>query len=232
MVVAAYGLILPPAILSHPAHGCLNIHGSLLPRWRGAAPIQRAILAGDRETGISIMQMDAGLDTGPVISAHPVAIGPTDTAGSLHDRLADTGAAAIVDALAVLARDARLIATPQPETGITYAAKIEKSEATIDWTINAARIERQVRAFNPAPGAATSIDGAILKIWSARVVAGLPPSGDAAGSLRISNGAVVVQCGAGSVLELVEVQPASGRRMRAMDYANRWTNVEVVRLGT
>ena len=232
MVVAAYGLILPPAILSHPAHGCLNIHASLLPRWRGAAPIQRAILAGDRKTGITIMQMDAGLDTGPVISAHPVSIGPAETAGTLHDRLADTGAVAIVAALDVLARDKWLVATPQPETGVTYAAKIQKSEATIDWTMDAARIECQIRAFNPTPGAATSIDGAILKIWSARVVAGSPRTTELPGSLRGSGGALVAQCGGGSALELIEVQPASGRRMRAMDYANRWTNGGVVRLGT
>jgi methionyl-tRNA formyltransferase len=231
MVVAAYGLILPKQILSHPAHGCLNIHGSLLPRWRGAAPIQRAILAGDRQTGVCIMQMDAGLDTGPVISAHPVDIEPGDTAGSLHDRLAATGATAIVAALAVLARDGKLISEPQPSGGATYAPKVEKREATIDWEKDAVQIERQVRAFNPAPGASTSIEGAILKIWKARVIDEATHE-DAPGTLRISSGAVVVQCGKGTQLALDEVQPAAGRRMRATDYANRWTNSGPMCLGT
>jgi methionyl-tRNA formyltransferase len=230
MVVAAYGLILPRPILSHPKCGCLNIHASLLPRWRGAAPIQRALLAGDRQTGVSIMQMDAGLDTGPVLSAHPVDIDRTDTAGTLHDRLAAVGAAAIIATLESLARNGTLSATPQPDTGVTYAAKVDKSEAAIDWTKDAQEIERKVRAFNPAPGASTTVNGAILKIWKAREVgANLPRN--APGMARISEGTLVVQCGNGS-LELDEVQPASGRRMRATEYANRWTNSGGLQLGT
>jgi methionyl-tRNA formyltransferase len=230
MVVAAYGLILPAAILSHPRHGCLNIHGSLLPRWRGAAPIPRAILAGDTETGICIMQMDTGLDTGPVVSRHPVGIAADETARTLHDKLATIGAAAIVDALAVLERDGHLAAAPQPATGATYAAKVEKSEAEIDWTRDALEIERRVRAFNPAPGAATRVDGAILKIWGARVRAAqrLPV---AAGEAQVIDGDVLVSCGNGTVLELCEVQPASGKRMDATDYANGRMNSGRFRLG-
>ena len=231
MVVAAYGLILPQPILSHPAQGCLNIHASLLPRWRGAAPIQRAILAGDRQTGICIMRMDAGLDTGPVVSAHPVNIETADTAGSLHDKLATVGAAAIVDALATLARDGTLTAVAQPLSGVTYALKVEKSEATIDWTKTAAENARLIRAFNPSPGASTSVDGAILKIWKARAIDGRSQDAQP-GLLRVLEGAIVVQCGSESLLELDEVQPASGRRMRATDYANRWTTSGGVRLGT
>jgi methionyl-tRNA formyltransferase len=166
-VVAAYGLILPQAILDAPARGCLNIHASLLPRWRGAAPIQRAILAGDRATGISIMQMDAGLDTGAVLLERRIAIGATETAGQLHDRLAALGGAAIVEALA-----GTFTAKPQAGEGVTYAAKISPEEARLDWQRPAVELERAVRAFNPVPGAWTTLpNGERLKILSALVSA-------------------------------------------------------------
>ena len=154
LVVAAYGLLLPPRALEITPRGALNIHASLLPRWRGAAPIQRALLAGDRETGISIMQMDAGLDTGPVLAQHRLPIAPDDDFQSLHDRLAALGAQAII---AALASDARPV--PQPEVGATYARKLTKEEEEIDWSRSCAEIERQVRAFRPAPGARTSAGG-------------------------------------------------------------------------
>ena len=218
LVVVAYGLILPPAVLELPRLGCLNIHASLLPRWRGAAPIQRAILAGDAQTGICVMRMDAGLDTGPVVSRHPVAIGVEDSAGVLHDRLAAVGAAAIVEALAVLARDGRLEATPQSEDGITYAPKLEKEEARIAWTRRAEELVLQVRAFNPAPGAFTSIDGAVLKIWRARPGAAAP--GAAAGQILAREGGLFAACDSGESVALDEVQPAGGRRMTGAVYAN------------
>ena len=164
-VVAAYGLILPQSILDAPRRGCLNIHASLLPRWRGAAPIQRAILAGDKETGISIMQMDAGLDTGAVLLEKRIAIGATETAGELHDRLAVLGGAAIVEALA-----GSYTPRPQPSDGVTYAAKISPEEARLDWRRSAVELERAVRAFNPVPGAWTLLpNGERLKILSALV---------------------------------------------------------------
>jgi methionyl-tRNA formyltransferase len=231
MVVAAYGLILPPAILAHPAHGCLNIHASLLPRWRGAAPIQRALLAGDAQTGVCIMQMDAGLDTGPVISRHVVDIAPDDTTGTLHDKLAPAGAAAIVATLAALSRDGRVEATPQPADGVTYAPKVEKREALIDWNLGASAIVRQVRAFNPAPGASTTAEGAILKIWRAHP-AGAAANGAQPGELVVENGQVGVRCGDGALLALDEVQPASGRRMAATEYLKGRTNRGAARLGT
>ncbi|HYK14179.1 MAG TPA: methionyl-tRNA formyltransferase, partial [Burkholderiales bacterium] len=159
MVVAAYGLILPPAVLNIPARGCLNIHASLLPRWRGAAPIQRALLAGDTETGITIMQMDEGLDTGPMLLQQRVAIAGDDTGATLHDKLARVGAGAIVQALRT-----PFAARAQDSALATYAEKITKAEAAIDWARDAGAICRQVRAFNPTPGAATAWNGSVLKI--------------------------------------------------------------------
>ena len=226
MVVAAYGLILRPEILAHPMHGCLNVHASLLPRWRGAAPIQRAILAGDRETGVCIMQMDAGLDTGPVVSRHPIPIAATDTAGTLHDKLADTGAKAIVAALDVLVREGRLLSTPQPEDGATYAPKIEKRETRIDWSRSAVEIERQIRAFNPAPGASTSAAGIDFKIRRAQVWdhdAALDRDAvhdRLAGKVSKVDRAMAVRCGGGGVLVIDEMQPAGGRRMSSEDFVN------------
>ena len=214
LVVAAYGLILPPAILDWPRHGCLNIHASLLPRWRGAAPIQRALLAGDAETGVTIMQMDPGLDTGPTLDVVRIPIGARETTGTLHDRLATAGAGAIVSVLRRLAGGELPVATPQPAEGATYAAKIERTETGIDWRLPAAAIERRVRAFDPAPGATTSLGGAPVKIWRAEV-ADVPAAGAEPGDVVGATAAgIVVACGAGA-LRVVELQPAGGRRVSA-----------------
>jgi methionyl-tRNA formyltransferase len=211
LVVAAYGLILPPAVLAWPRLGCLNIHASLLPRWRGAAPIQRAIEAGDATTGITIMQMDEGLDTGPTIDAREVPIGSRETAGSLHDRLAAVGAELIVEVLGRLEREGRLAARPQPGEGATYAARIGAADARVDWTRDAAAIDRQVRALDPAPGAYTTLDGGIVKLWRAHP---LPSEGPAAPGtvLAASAAGIDVACGDG-VLRIVELQRAGGRRL-------------------
>jgi len=214
LVVAAYGLILPPAILDWPRHGCLNIPASLLPRWRGAAPIQRALLAGDAETGVTIMQMDPGLDTGPTLDVVRIPIGARETTGTLHDRLAAAGAGAIVSVLRRLAGGELPVATPQPAEGATYAAKIERTETAIDWRLPAAAIERRVRAFDPAPGATTSLGGAPVKIWRAEV-ADVPAAGAEPGDVVGATAAgIVVACGAGA-LRVVELQPAGGRRVSA-----------------
>ncbi len=225
MVVAAYGLILPQAVLDLPRLGCLNIHASLLPRWRGAAPIQRAILAGDPETGITIMQMDAGLDTGAMLYKTVVPILETDTAASLHDTLAAAGAAAIV---AALANYPALAPQAQDDAQATYAAKLSKEEARLDWRQPADALARAVRAYNPAPGAWTLLDGAPLKIWSAHVVAGSGAPNDAdvlrapsqersheAGAVLLAEAdRLLVACGSGA-LALQEIQPAGGKRMTA-----------------
>ena len=217
MVVAAYGLIMPQAILDHPRYGCLNLHASLLPRWRGAAPIQRAILAGDALSGICVMRMEAGLDTGPVVSRHEVTIGPEDSAGALHDKLADVGAAAIVTTLAAMARDGNLAAIPQPLEGISYAPKLDKQEARIDWMRSADEIGRQVRAFNPAPGAFTVVDDTALKVWRAKVVLGTPGR-TAPGQLVVRDGVLLAGCGQGGLIALDEIQPAGGRRMAGTEW--------------
>ena len=210
LVVAAYGLILPEALLGAGRHGALNIHASLLPRWRGAAPIQRALLGGDSETGISIMQMDAGLDTGPVLKQAKTPIRDDDDAGSLHDRLAEMGAGLIVEALVDLGLS-RAVARPQPKLGITYARKIDKRETRIDWTRRAAELERAIRAFRPAPGASTRIGGVELKIWRARRVDDrmLAPG-------EVADG-LVVGCGEGA-LEILELQRAGGKPLSAPDF--------------
>jgi methionyl-tRNA formyltransferase len=208
MVVAAYGLILPQAVLDLPRLGCLNIHASLLPRWRGAAPIQRAILAGDTETGITIMQMDAGLDTGAMLSKTAVPIGATDTAASLHDTLAAAGAAAIV---AALANYPALVPQKQDEAQATYAAKLSKDEARLDWRLPADTLARAVRAYNPAPGTWTLLDGVPLKVWAAQAVAGAGAPGEV---LRAEADQLVVACGGGA-LALQELQPAGSKRMNA-----------------
>ena len=168
-VVVAYGLILPQAILDAPRLGCLNIHASLLPRWRGAAPIHRAIMAGDAQTGVCIMQMEAGLDTGPVLLREATPIRPEETTGSLHDRLSAMGAALVVSALSNLSD---LVPEPQPEDGVTYAAKIDKSEARIDWTQPAVQVDRQIRGLSPFPGAWCDVNGERIKLLGSRVVAG------------------------------------------------------------
>jgi methionyl-tRNA formyltransferase len=228
LVVAAYGLILPPAILAWPRHGCINIHASLLPRWRGAAPIPRAIEAGDPRSGITIMQMDAGLDTGPIISAAEVPIAPRETAGSLHDKLAREGAAEIVEALTRLERDGRLDAMAQPAEGVTYAAKIGREDARLDWTRSADALDAQVRAFDPVPGAWTSFGGEPVKLWQAQASgggAGIPGTVKA-----ITSGGLVVACGSGS-LRIGELQPAGGRRMSAAAFAAGRGIVPGTRLG-
>ncbi len=208
MVVAAYGLILPQAVLDIPPRGCLNIHASLLPRWRGAAPIQRANEAGDRETGIANMQMEAGLDTGPVLLEKRLPILDADTGASLHDKLAALGAAAIVEAISRLDE---LRPTPQPQQGVTYAAKLAKEEARLDWSLPAAVLARKVRAFNPVPGAWTEFDGVPLKIWQAEAVPGTGRPGEV---LQAAAGQLVVACGEGA-LRLAELQKAGARRMDA-----------------
>lgn len=207
-VVAAYGLILPQAVLDAPKYGCLNIHGSLLPRWRGAAPIHRAILAGDAQTGITIMQMEAGLDTGPMISKSDIAITPDMTTGVLHDTLAGMGACMIVEVLDDLAQNGSVSAMPQPDEGVTYAEKISKDEAKIDWSQNAASIDRMVRAFNPFPGAWCMAGDKRMKILS---VALSDRRGDAG---AIINAEGDVACGEGAV-RLVSVQPEGKKAMDA-----------------
>jgi methionyl-tRNA formyltransferase len=223
LVVVAYGLILPPAALAIPRHGCLNIHASLLPRWRGAAPIQRAVLAGDAETGVAIMKMEAGLDTGPVLRTRRVTIGPRTTSGSLHDVLAVLGAAELLDALdEIAAGTARFV--PQPAEGVTYAAKIDKAEARIDWREDAAAIERRVRAFDPWPVAEARLGAEPLKILQARVVApdaaGSPAAAPAPGTvLGLRDGELWVACGSGC-LAVARLQRAGRRPVTAREFAN------------
>lgn len=193
-VVVAYGLILPQPVLDAPRLGCLNIHASILPRWRGAAPIHRAVMAGDAETGVAIMQMEAGLDTGPVLAEARTPIGPEDTTGDLHDRLAGMGAALIAEVLDRLPLDA----VPQPDEGVTYAAKIDKAEARIDWTRPAAEVDRLIRGLSPFPGAWCEVAGERVKLLRARVVPGEGTPGAVLGPL-------VVACGTGAV-EVLELQ--------------------------
>ena len=212
LIVAAYGLILPQAVLDLPRWGCINIHASLLPRWRGAAPIQRAILAGDSETGVSIMQMDAGLDSGPVLLAAAQPIRDEDTAASLHDRLAAQGAGLVVEVLDRLP----LPASPQPAGGITHASKLDKAEAVLDWRLPAAQLARQVRAFNPHPGASFTLQGKVLKVWAARPVVG---NGRPGIILQADRDALLVACGEGALC-LDEVQQPGGRRLPAAEFLN------------
>ena len=215
MVVAAYGLILPQDVLDTPKHGCLNIHASLLPRWRGAAPIQRAIEAGDAETGVCIMQMDIGLDTGGVVSEHRYAIQPTDTANEVHDALMSLGAAAIVADLQQLKTEGRLKSVKQPEEGVTYAQKLSKEEARINWSESAAVIERKIRAFNPVPAAWVEYQGKPMKIWRAEVVA---QQGRAGEVLSCSSDGLIVACGA-NALKITELQPSGSKRMNIAAFA-------------
>ena len=213
MVVAAYGLILPEPVLAVARLGAINIHASLLPRWRGAAPIQRAILAGDALTGISVMQMDRGLDTGPLLAAEPIAIAAGDTGASLQEKLAELGARLIVTVLAQLERGV-LKAVPQPATGASYAAKITRAEAAIDWSEAAPLIERKVRAFSPLPGASTAIRGTALKIWRARVSAAEGAPGTI---LEAGANGIVVACGS-KALCVLELQRAGGRELAAAQF--------------
>ena len=209
LVVAAYGLLLPASVLRLPPRGCLNIHASLLPRWRGAAPIHRAIEAGDTVSGITIMQMDQGLDTGDMLMASPEPIRPDDTTATLHDRLAALGGRLIVEALEAAARGG-LDARPQPADGVSYARKIAKAEAAIDWALPAAAIERRVRAFDPFPGAHFDWAGETVKLWRAAVVDGQA----APGTLLAAGETLRVACGEGA-LQLLQLQRAGGRRVEA-----------------
>ncbi|RZI43965.1 methionyl-tRNA formyltransferase [Herbaspirillum sp. HC18] len=216
MVVAAYGLILPRSVLDIPMHGCINIHASLLPRWRGAAPIHRAIEAGDSETGVTIMQMEEGLDTGPMLSMERLPITAADTTGSLHDKLADLGGRMIVDALRKLEQGG-LTATPQPEAGVTYAAKISKEEAALDFTQPAAVIDRKIRAFNPFPGASAMFNGVPIKFWRAEVAStagGVMPGHVVAASAQDG---VLIDCGEG-VLRVFDLQKPGGKRLPAAEF--------------
>jgi methionyl-tRNA formyltransferase len=224
MVVVAYGLILPKAVLEIPQHGCVNIHASLLPRWRGAAPIQRAIQSGDVDTGITIMQMDIGLDTGPMISQQSMAISPSANASSVHDELAELGAVMIVQALkdleTLIKQGKSLASQIQPSEGVTYAAKLEKSEALINWTQDATTIARQVLAFDPVPGSTARLavtPDEVIKIWKVQVRADKNMRHDVSeiGKLYIAESArVFVACGQGD-LELLEIQKPGGRRISA-----------------
>ncbi|MGZ5817161.1 MAG: methionyl-tRNA formyltransferase [Burkholderiaceae bacterium] len=215
MVVAAYGLILPRSVLSIPKFGCINIHASLLPRWRGAAPIHRAIEAGDTETGVTIMQMEEGLDTGPMLAAKSIPILPDDTTGSLHDKLADLGGVMIVDALNKLQNNS-LTAMPQSEAGANYAAKITKEEAALDFTQPAEKLARKIRAFNPFPGASAQFNGVSIKLWYAQA---LPESAAKPGQILTANAhdGVIVACGTGA-LRLTELQKPGGKRLPAAEF--------------
>ena len=210
LVVAAYGLILPKAVLDLPRLGCLNIHASLLPRWRGAAPIHRAIEAGDAETGITIMQMDEGLDTGAMLLRRAMPILPADTTASLHDRLAVLGGECIVDALDALQRGA-LVATPQPAAGVTYAAKIGRAEAAIDWTRPAVELERALRAFDPFPGAVSSLRDTMVKCWSGTVVPGAGEPGTVLAIDAEGGGGITIACGLDALRCTVLQRPGSKR---------------------
>lgn len=213
LVVAAYGLLLPQAVLDCAPFGALNVHASLLPRWRGAAPIQRAILAGDQESGITIMKMDAGLDSGPMLAQSAIPISEDDDAGTLHDRLASLGAEMIVSALDAV-ETGRASCTPQPATGVTYARKIDKSESVLDWSRPASELARAVRAFRPAPGATTSLAGASVKIWDARVERGTGTPGE---TIAVGPKGILVACGVGA-LAVRQLQRAGGKRLSAADF--------------
>jgi methionyl-tRNA formyltransferase len=219
MIVAAYGLILPQTVLDMPRLGCINIHASLLPRWGGGGgrappPIHRAILAGDQETGITIMQMEAGLDTGPMLLVDKMPIAADDTTATLHDKLAALGAKLIVEALAKLEKN-ELPATPQPSAGVTYAEKILKQEAIIDWNVPAQEIERRIRALQPFPVTQTAWRGEALKIWRAKSVA---EEGGTAGALRVIDGnRLIVGCGVGA-LEILELQRPGGKRLSTKEF--------------
>ncbi len=213
MVVAAYGLILPQSVLQIPRHGCINIHGSLLPRWRGAAPIHRAIEVGDKQTGITIMQMDEGLDTGAMLLSETAEIYADDTTGMLHDRLANMGGRLIVDTMRAL-ESGKLLATPQPEIGVTYAAKISKQEAVLNFQDGAEVLERKVRAFNPFPAASAEIQGITLKIWHAQY---LDVTGEPGQILSVADDGVTVACGRGALV-LKELQKPGGKRLPAAEF--------------
>ena len=211
LVVAAYGLILPQALLDIPGRGCLNIHASLLPRWRGAAPIQRAIEAGDAETGVTIMRMEAGLDTGPMLLAYGLKVSPDETAATLHDKLALLGGRLIVMALKEIDT---LQPVPQPAEGVTYAAKIDKAEAAIDWSQSAEVIERRIRAFDPFPGCTVRLNSTTIKLWRAQLREGRGQPGEI---LSVAPEGITVACGEGAI-RLVELQKPGGSRLAGADF--------------
>jgi methionyl-tRNA formyltransferase len=216
MVVAAYGLILPQWVLDLPRLGCLNIHASLLPRWRGAAPIHRAIEAGDVDTGVTIMQMDAGLDTGAMLLRESLAIG-SDSTAQLHDRLAKMGGRLIVDALK-LAEGGGLRPEPQPAEGVTYAHKVEKSEAQLDWSLDAAALVRRIRAFDPFPGATSALDGETIKFWAAEAQQQVAQAAAAPGTVvSVTPAGIAVKAGDSAVL-VTELQRSGGKRLPVADF--------------
>jgi len=216
VVVVAYGLILPQAVLDLPRLGCWNIHASLLPRWRGAAPIQRAIEAGDPQTGVCIMQMDAGLDTGPVLLRLSTPIGPTDTGNSLHERLSELGAEALLRCLELLSRDELPVPLAQSTEGVRYAAKLDRAQARLDWRRSAAELERQVRAFNPWPVAWCEIEGQRLRVWHVQVIE-TTTNAEPGTVLSSSADGLEIATGAGQ-LRLLEVQGEGGRRMPVAEF--------------
>jgi methionyl-tRNA formyltransferase len=224
-VVVAYGQILPRSALDAPRHGCLNAHASLLPRWRGAAPIQRAIMAGDAETGVCVMRMEAGLDTGPVLAREAVAIGPQDTAGTLHDRLAGLSARLMVETLARLA-EGSVAEEPQPEVGVTYAAKIDKAETRIDWTRPAGEVSAQVRALSPSPGAWTTVEGERVRVLMAEPV----PAEEAGVPGETLDDRLAVACGRGAV-RLTELQRGGRGPQPAREFLRGFAVPAGARLG-
>ena len=216
MVVAAYGLILPQWVLDAPRLGCFNIHASLLPRWRGAAPIHRAIEAGDPQTGITIMQMDAGLDTGDMLAVEALPIAPDDSTDTLHDKLAALGGRLMVEVLEMSACGG-LSPVPQPETGVTYAAKIDKREAALDWTLPAALLARRIRAFTPFPGATAVMRGEVIKLWAAHVL-GAAPAGSAPGQVLAAGPNGVDVATGDAVLRITRLQKAGGKALDVADF--------------
>ncbi len=229
MVVAAYGLILPQWVLDVMPLGCMNIHASLLPRWRGAAPIHRAIEAGDTQTGVTIMQMDAGLDTGDMLLVHALPITPQDTTASLHDKLAALGGQLMVQALDI-AVQGQLASQPQPAHGVTYAHKIEKAESTIDWAQSADVIARRVRALDPFPGASTSLGAETIKVWACEQAGSLPPGAAPGQVLQADAQGVTVACADGA-LRLTVLQRAGGKRLPAADFLRGFDLLPGVVLG-
>lgn len=225
LVVVAYGLILPQAVLDIPTHGCWNVHASLLPRWRGAAPIQRAIQAGDSHSGVCLMQMEAGLDTGPVLLEQSLELAADETGGSLHDKLAALGAQVLADGLGLLRAGLRPVARPQPAEGVEYAHKLDKAEARLQWSEDAQVLERQVRAFNPWPVAEAQLQGERVRIHAAQAIPGVP--GMPVGSvLAASRAGIDIACGTGA-LRLLVVQREGGKPVAAADYLNARRDLQV-----
>lgn len=218
MIVAAYGLIIPSVLLNMPRYGCYNIHASLLPRWRGAAPIHRALLAGDKETGVTIMEVVPALDAGAMISKGVVPILDTDTTQTLHDALASIGADLMVQAMRELAKNGRIPSIPQDASLVTYAHKLEKSESKIDWQKSAVEISRQVRAFNPFPVATAQFRGEICRIWFATTSNGTAKAGEITGLNMDPAGAILLGCGEG-ILQIFELQMPGGKRQTAQQFA-------------